>query len=285
MLSGCLSGGPPGLKACFEGCGGSGKLLYLSCTARGRGADTKGTPPAQGLVSEAAAQRLRDTTELDYMTHIVFRMYENKRCARHPALTQAAQAAYGRVGIQRARSRWHGCQWDCLGQRFLPQGCPAPAAPAGEPLQGSHRVRYPMQAQAPLVGLPCSGTANCPHRRLGNVTAVHGGLCTNGAPLPARSPGTPWTARSASGSRCCSAPARRTTPSRSSPSSRTTRCPSRHASRCTAVRGFPGPCVVRSRRNRCQGPAGFLIPGCLPWLPLRIAPTALVAPCTSWHNF
>ena len=31
-------------------------------------------------MSDAAARRLRDTTELDYMTHIVFRMYENKRC-------------------------------------------------------------------------------------------------------------------------------------------------------------------------------------------------------------
>ena len=29
-------------------------------------------------------RKLRDTTELDYLTHVVFRMYENKRCA-HPA--------------------------------------------------------------------------------------------------------------------------------------------------------------------------------------------------------
>ncbi len=34
-----------------------------------------------GLVSEDAMRRLRDTTELDYLTHVVFRMYENKRCA------------------------------------------------------------------------------------------------------------------------------------------------------------------------------------------------------------
>ena len=42
----------------------------------------EGAPGTAGsLVSEAAARKLRDTTELDYMTHIVFRMYENKRCA------------------------------------------------------------------------------------------------------------------------------------------------------------------------------------------------------------
>lgn len=34
-----------------------------------------------GLVSEEAMRKLRDTTELDYLTHVVFRMYENKRCA------------------------------------------------------------------------------------------------------------------------------------------------------------------------------------------------------------
>jgi hypothetical protein len=33
-----------------------------------------------GIVSEEAQARLRnDTSELDYMTHIVFRMYENKK--------------------------------------------------------------------------------------------------------------------------------------------------------------------------------------------------------------
>lgn len=29
-------------------------------------------------------RKLRDTTELDYLTHVVFRMYENKRCAHLP---------------------------------------------------------------------------------------------------------------------------------------------------------------------------------------------------------
>ena len=29
-------------------------------------------------------RKLRDTTELDYLTHVVFRMYENKRCASLP---------------------------------------------------------------------------------------------------------------------------------------------------------------------------------------------------------
>ena len=34
-----------------------------------------------GLVSADAAARLWDTPELDYMTHIVMRLFENKRCA------------------------------------------------------------------------------------------------------------------------------------------------------------------------------------------------------------
>ena len=38
-----------------------------------------GKPTAASLLSSEAQQRLHDITELDYMTHIVFRMYENKR--------------------------------------------------------------------------------------------------------------------------------------------------------------------------------------------------------------
>ena len=38
----------------------------------------------EGIVSKAAAQKLHDTTELDYMTHIVLRMYENKKWAPVP---------------------------------------------------------------------------------------------------------------------------------------------------------------------------------------------------------
>ena len=38
-----------------------------------------GKPTADPLLSSDAQQRLHDITELDYMTHIVFRMYENKR--------------------------------------------------------------------------------------------------------------------------------------------------------------------------------------------------------------
>ena len=37
-------------------------------------------PWEEGIVSKAAAERLHNTTELDYMTHIVLRMYENKKC-------------------------------------------------------------------------------------------------------------------------------------------------------------------------------------------------------------
>jgi len=37
-------------------------------------------PREEGIVSQAAAEKLHNTTELDYMTHIVLRMYENKKC-------------------------------------------------------------------------------------------------------------------------------------------------------------------------------------------------------------
>lgn len=39
----------------------------------------------KGLVSEEAQQRLRNVPELDYLTHIVMRLYENKQCAAFPA--------------------------------------------------------------------------------------------------------------------------------------------------------------------------------------------------------
>ena len=38
-------------------------------------------PREEGIVSTAAGEKLHNTTELDYMTHIVLRMYENKKCA------------------------------------------------------------------------------------------------------------------------------------------------------------------------------------------------------------
>lgn len=37
--------------------------------------------PASPMVTEESQQMLRDATELDYLTHIIIRMYENKRCA------------------------------------------------------------------------------------------------------------------------------------------------------------------------------------------------------------
>lgn len=46
-------------------------MCALMCAAR--------ETAAESLLSDAAQEMLRNTTELDYMTHIVFRMYENKR--------------------------------------------------------------------------------------------------------------------------------------------------------------------------------------------------------------
>ncbi len=51
----------------------------------------------EGIVSKAAAQKLHDTTELDYMTHIVLRMYENKRCAASANVSPNYQG--GRAGL------------------------------------------------------------------------------------------------------------------------------------------------------------------------------------------
>ena len=39
-----------------------------------------GEEKRESLVSDEARQKLHDTPELDYLTHLVFRMYENKRC-------------------------------------------------------------------------------------------------------------------------------------------------------------------------------------------------------------
>ena len=45
---------------------------------RGAGKEASGQA---GLVSPDAQARLNATPELDYLTHIVMRLYENKRCA------------------------------------------------------------------------------------------------------------------------------------------------------------------------------------------------------------
>lgn len=43
-------------------------------------AEGSGEAPPQGLVSAEAEERLQETPELDYLTHIVMRLFENKRC-------------------------------------------------------------------------------------------------------------------------------------------------------------------------------------------------------------
>ncbi len=49
----------------------------------GKEGGTTGSAEAlpQGLVSPEAQERLQETPELDYLTHIVMRLFENKRCA------------------------------------------------------------------------------------------------------------------------------------------------------------------------------------------------------------
>ena len=43
------------------------------------GPEGPGDVPPQGLVSAEAEERLQETPELDYLTHIVMRLFENKR--------------------------------------------------------------------------------------------------------------------------------------------------------------------------------------------------------------
>lgn len=53
--------------------------LDIACVFADAGASNDS--PASPMVSEDAQQMLRDATELDYLTHIIIRMYENKRYA------------------------------------------------------------------------------------------------------------------------------------------------------------------------------------------------------------
>ncbi len=57
-------------------------------------------------MSDAAQEMLRSTTELDYMTHIVFRMYENKRCVRlplfHSRRVSVSSRGYGNMLLEYA---------------------------------------------------------------------------------------------------------------------------------------------------------------------------------------
>ena len=56
-------------------------LLAEQAGATGKegGAEGAGEAPPQGLVSAEAEHRLQETPELDYLTHIVMRLFENKR--------------------------------------------------------------------------------------------------------------------------------------------------------------------------------------------------------------
>lgn len=77
---------------------------------------------AESLLSEAAQEMLRNTTELDYMTHIVFRMYENKRWGAS-LLTRTNKCTDAMAGLllnekfpycvllYRQKHRWHGGLW------------------------------------------------------------------------------------------------------------------------------------------------------------------------------
>ena len=52
-----------------------GPRHYTAYGVAGGGNDS----PASPMVTEEAQQMLHDATELDYLTHIIIRMYENKR--------------------------------------------------------------------------------------------------------------------------------------------------------------------------------------------------------------
>jgi len=54
-------------------------LADVGAVAKEGGPEGPGETPPQGLVSAEAEERLQGTPELDYLTHIVMRLFENKR--------------------------------------------------------------------------------------------------------------------------------------------------------------------------------------------------------------
>ena len=69
----------------------TGSRAHVRRYLAGKGAD--GEETSKGLVSEPNQARLRETPELDYLTHIVMRLYENKQClCRPPSRPRSAQS-------------------------------------------------------------------------------------------------------------------------------------------------------------------------------------------------
>ena len=77
--------------------------LTLRNSGAGKEAGATGSAegPLQGLVSPEAEERLQGTPELDYLTHIVMRLFENKRCA-----SLASAALLDRVGLGGSHAAW-----------------------------------------------------------------------------------------------------------------------------------------------------------------------------------
>lgn len=55
-------------------------MCHLAVICCGNAGGSNGTPISP-MVTEEAQRMLHDATELDYLTHIIIRMYENKRYA------------------------------------------------------------------------------------------------------------------------------------------------------------------------------------------------------------
>ena len=69
-----------------------------------------------GLVSADAAARLLNTPELDYCTHIVMRLFENKRCATRAVSCDGLDQAFtqhAQCGLNLA-CRLRAATYDCV---------------------------------------------------------------------------------------------------------------------------------------------------------------------------
>ena len=129
------------------------------------GKDAKGGG-GRPLVSQEAQGNLRKTPELDYLTHIVMRLYENKQCVTaaaavlmRPSLSWPACKAPGmqhllclvRSSTPKALHLWRGrC---CLGRCSVPNALLSCASLRAAAIQLRHRVLCSVTSAGPHLHL------------------------------------------------------------------------------------------------------------------------------------
>jgi hypothetical protein len=113
---------------------------------------------AESLLSDVAQEMLRNTTELDYMTHIVFRMYENKRYVSLSSaggvrnaqkvckvlmLTHNLSECITAAGTERGLAFSRAWICDVVGSHYFVQSCRSTAALIGSPIKNNCRHDCP----------------------------------------------------------------------------------------------------------------------------------------------